>query len=92
MQEKTCTSCGQTKDISEFNKDKGKPRAICKLCHRADSSKRQAQNWEKRRAYHQAWSVRNRDKTRAACNVALGILGDTPKRMYRVLAYMEGRL
>ena len=31
---KCCTKCGESKPISEFNLERGKPRAYCKICHR----------------------------------------------------------
>lgn len=32
MESKTCTSCGETKDVSEYYLNYGKPRSVCKPC------------------------------------------------------------
>jgi hypothetical protein len=43
-----CTKCGEAKSVSEFNLERGKPRAYCKACHRKAVLSWQKANPEKR--------------------------------------------
>ena len=66
---KTCSKCKETKDESEFHKNKGTKDGLrywCKVCHRASKAKWQAANPEKHRAYTGKWQVANPEKRRAA--------------------------
>jgi hypothetical protein len=72
-----CTKCGETKAVVEFNLYKGKPRAYCKLCHRAASrhyrlndtlykekkNKRERAKWEAERAVNpEVWRAKMRER------------------------------
>jgi len=61
MAEKKCTKCGTTKPLSEFNLERGKPRAYCKTCHAALALAWARSNREKRRAIANAYTKRRRE-------------------------------
>ena len=65
---KTCTKCGDTKDVSLFGKDKYKKSGIspwCKECVRLSSAKRRLENPEKARTSSSKYREANREKERA---------------------------
>ena len=57
MTTKTCSKCGETKDVSEFSKNKRRKGGLqgwCKACERAYRQANKEQIAEKKRAYNQA--------------------------------------
>ena len=72
MEQKTCTKCGETKPLTEFQRDshrKDGVRTRCKICTRADSARRMAAyrqaNPEKVAATQAKWRDAHRDKIAA---------------------------
>lgn len=57
---KCCTKCGEVKPVSEFNLERGKPRAYCKLCHLNAVVAWQRANPEKRSATAKRWLKKHR--------------------------------
>lgn len=69
METKRCSGCGETKPVSEFNKQKDNKdglRTYCKVCHRANVVKWRVDNPDKKRVANAEWSIRNPDKVRAS--------------------------
>lgn len=63
-----CRRCGETKDISQFNKDASKQygvRSICKPCHRLEAKEYAAPRMDLYRQRAQAWYVENKDRKQA---------------------------
>jgi 5-methylcytosine-specific restriction endonuclease McrA len=58
---KTCAKCGETKPLSEYYFEKGKPRGSCKACHRAVVYLRSP---ERRREIDNASRAKNRERIR----------------------------
>lgn len=59
---KTCSKCGEEKSLDSFYRDKrwkGGPRAYCKACSNATSSKWRKKNEEKNREYLRAYYEAN---------------------------------
>ena len=61
---KICSKCGENKPRTEYNKEHGRERAYCKICHRAAVAKWQSDNREHQREYHAQWCKDNPDKVR----------------------------
>lgn len=64
---KTCTKCGETKELSEFAKrklSKDGRRARCRLCTRADTMVYNAANRESIRRANAAWEAANPERRR----------------------------
>lgn len=61
---------------------------VCALCQTPDRTGRHG----KLSVDHCHETGRVRGLLCTACNSALGLLGDTPKAMERVLAYLEGKI
>lgn len=59
---KPCTRCGETKPLSEFYKDRGKPVAQCKDCKKATIYAKREADPEALRAYQRQWHADNREK------------------------------
>lgn len=62
---KTCSKCGQTKPVDEFNRDKNRKDGRyphCRECHRADNRARYAADPSKKLAQNAEWQRENRDK------------------------------
>lgn len=65
---KTCTKCGETKSLSEFNKDKmcrGGHKGQCKACVAAYNKEYNSHNREKRVRATARWRARNLEYVRA---------------------------
>lgn len=65
---KTCTKCGETKRLTEFNRDSARAdglRCHCKACISATRAAWYADNLDKARATNAAWKCANRDSERA---------------------------
>lgn len=62
---KICSKCRVPKPRTEFNKVRGKERALCKMCHVAESKRWANDNRERRREYAREWAAANIDKVRA---------------------------
>ena len=61
--QKKCSTCGETKDIDCFYKDKGRKDGheyVCKVCRR----ERQRRSKDRINQYRREWSNRNREKVR----------------------------
>lgn len=63
---KRCKKCGETKPLSAYYMEKGKPRARCKDCHKAALYARRAEDPDAARALKNDWAARNREKLREA--------------------------
>ena len=67
-QTKTCTSCGETKTVAEFHKDKSRRDGLsnaCKCCNMARIAEWQKANPEKSRANAAKWQKANPEKRRS---------------------------
>lgn len=61
---KRCSKCLEVKPRSEFNKEHGRERAYCKICHRKMSKEHASKNRAAVKQYQKAWRDANREKTR----------------------------
>lgn len=64
---KTCTRCGQTKALEEFNRnrqEKNGRHAYCKACQREYNARYRAENRERQREYAARWRAENRERER----------------------------
>jgi 5-methylcytosine-specific restriction endonuclease McrA len=62
---KTCSRCGETKPLSEYYKDRGKPVAQCKDCKKATIYATRNADREAHRAYQRQWHAENSDARNA---------------------------
>ncbi len=62
MDRKTCTKCGEAKPLTNYHRDKGKPRANCKPCHRAAIYARRDADPEGFEAVQARFRERHRDE------------------------------
>ena len=56
---KICSKCGESKNLSEFYKHRGKERACCKVCTDNDNKQRYLLNKEKYSATSKQWKLSN---------------------------------
>lgn len=61
---RACSRCGETKDLSEFYLDRGRPRADCKACVSAVRRAHYVANREAKMAYRRAHEPRARERAR----------------------------
>jgi 5-methylcytosine-specific restriction endonuclease McrA len=59
---KTCTQCGESKPLSEYYTDRGKPTAQCKVCKKAVIYAARDADRDAFRAYQRAWKEANRER------------------------------
>jgi len=57
-----CTKCGEVKPLTQFNLERGKPRAYCKSCHSASALAWSRANRERRRQIANAFTARRRQR------------------------------
>src|SRR5690625_4008033 len=62
-----CTKCGEWKPDEEFYRDKNKHNRrhrgyYCRLCHKASTRQRYAENRERIAEYHKQWYAKNRER------------------------------
>jgi hypothetical protein len=64
---KSCNKCGETKELTEFFKDKGFKdgrASICKKCKQANTYAWREKNRDKYNADHKAWAAKNYQRLR----------------------------